>query len=229
MNSDSLTASRIVDEALTQSDSERRKFVQASCENNRSLQNTVFNLLEAYTGESEDSLSSVSKEELWDLVYDELRKLAQAKLSNLPPGQTLQATALVHEVYLRLSESENALTNGRAYFFAAAAESMRRILIDEFRRKNRQKRGGGWERVNLDDLSIAEEGDSENALFIHEALDKLEAKDPLCAELVKLRFFVGMSNRQAALVLDISERTAARNWTYSRAWLASELREVQQQ
>ncbi len=214
---------RVLNQALHLEMAEQDAFVAESCAENERLRESVETLLGAYQEGSRQANDPQYKEQLWQVVYDELRALARRKMNQLPVGQTLQATALVHEAYLRLSESDNVLSKGRAYFFAAAAESMRRILVDEFRRKSRQKRGGGWERVNLDDLTVAEESDSDDVLFVDETLTKLEEQDPLCAQLVKLRFFAGMSNKQAALALGVSERTAVRNWTYARAWLAAEL------
>jgi len=183
--------------------------------------------------------------QLLPLVYDELRKLAAAKLAHERPGQTLQATALVHEAYLRLvgslgdrdqgtgdreqvsSDAPPAAScplspvsfNSRGHFFAAAAEAMRRLLVEQARRKGRLKRGGDRQRVDLDQLCLSESGAVDDVLLVHEALDKLEAEDPQAAQLVKLRFFAGMSLTEAAQVLGISRTSAYDQWAYARAWL----------
>lgn len=166
----------------------------------------------------------VAADELLPLVYHELRKLAAHKMSNEAPGQTLQPTALVHEAYLRLVGNEDKKWDGRAHFFAAAAEAMRRILIDNARRKRAQRHGGGQQRVDIGEVDIAADTDDDQLLAIHEALDKLAAKDKAKAELVKLRYFVGMTIEEAAQILDISEPTAKRWWTYARAWLYDEVK-----
>jgi len=163
----------------------------------------------------------VAADELLPLVYHELRKLAAHKMANEAPGQTLQPTALVHEAYLRLVGNEDKKWAGRAHFFAAAAEAMRRILIDNARRKHAARHGGGQQRVDVQDVDIAAAADDEQLLAIHEALDKLAAKDKVKAELVKLRYFVGTTIEEAAQILGISEPTAKRYWTYARAWLRS--------
>lgn len=162
-------------------------------------------------------------ERLLPLVYQELRRLAAAKLSNEKPGQTLQATALVHEAYLRLVGNDDAPQwNGRRHFFAAAAESMRRILIDNARRRRTQKRGDGWQRQELE--SVAAPEPDEELLALDEALEKLAAKEPLKAKLVELRYFVGLTGDEAAEVLGISPTTSDRHWVYARAWLQAEVR-----
>ena len=159
-------------------------------------------------------------EQLLPLVYDELRKLAAAKMAPGEAGQTLQATALVHEAYLRLVDVEEAQQwNSRGHFFAAAAEAMRRILINGARDKGRLKRGGGRERIDLDTLSLALDCPSDDLLDVNEALQGLADEDPTSAELVKLRFFAGLSHVEAAEVLGISRRVADRLWTFARAWL----------
>ena len=158
-------------------------------------------------------------DELLPLVYAELRKLAAHKMASEASGHTLQPTALVHEAWLRLVGDECTRFENRAHFFAVAAESMRRILIDSARRKAAQKRGRGLERVALDDLDIAVKADDTTLLRIDEALDKLAQEDPPSAKLVKLRFFAGLTNEQAAQALGISERTAKRHWAYAKAWL----------
>ena len=170
-------------------------------------------------------LGETKSEELLPLVYQELRRLAHQKLARLPPGQTLQATELVHEAWLRLVADRHPHSwNGRGHFFAAAAEAMRRIRVERARRKAARRHGGGWRRVNLDEVQLAEETNSDLLLVVDEALSKLATVDRQAAELVKLRFFVGLSNVQAAELLSMSERTAKRNWAYARAWL---LREIQ--
>jgi RNA polymerase sigma factor (TIGR02999 family) len=164
-------------------------------------------------------------EQLLPLVYEELRKLAAQKLAQEKPGQTFQATALVHEAYLRLVNADQAKHwDSRGHFFAAAAEAMRRILINCAREKRRLKRGGGGQRLDLDqiDLSIAEPPDK--FLILNDALDKLAQEDPACAELVKLRFFAGLTLEEAAKTLGVVRRTADRYWAFARAWLYAELR-----
>ena len=162
-------------------------------------------------------------EELLPLVYDELRKLAAHKMAGEPSGQTLQPTALVHEAWLRLAGEEKEGWQGRAQFFSAAAEAMRRILIERARGKARLKRGGEWRRVELETLDLAATTDDDTLLAVNEALDKLAAVDPTGAELIKLRFFAGLSNVEAAKALGLAERTAKRAWFYARAWLHEEL------
>jgi RNA polymerase sigma factor (TIGR02999 family) len=159
-------------------------------------------------------------EQLLPLVYDELRKLAAQRVSQEKPGQTLQATALVHEAYLRLVGAGPAQHwDSRGHFFAAAAEAMRRILVDRARARRRLKRGGDRRRVDLDELELAIEGPSDDLLALDEALTKLAAKHPDKAELVKLRYFAGLSVDEAARALGISPATADRHWTFARAWL----------
>jgi RNA polymerase sigma factor (TIGR02999 family) len=164
-------------------------------------------------------------DELLPLVYDELRKLAARRLAREKPGQTLQATALVHEAYLRLvGPGEPQDWGGRGHFFAAAAEAMRRILIENARRKRSQKRGGGLVRRELTSGELEAPGTPEDLLALDEALDKLAAANPRVAELVKLRYFAGLTIKQAAEALGISARTADADWAYARAWLFAELR-----
>jgi RNA polymerase sigma factor (TIGR02999 family) len=162
-------------------------------------------------------------EKLLPLVYDELRKLAAQKLAQEKPGQTLQATALVHEVYLRLVDVEKARHwDSRGHFFAAAAEAMRRILIDQARRKRTEKRGGSMRRVDLDSgalLAAPEDHATEALLALDQALGQFEIEDPLKARLVKLRYFAGLSIQEAATALGISAATAKRHWIYARSWL----------
>jgi RNA polymerase sigma factor (TIGR02999 family) len=162
-------------------------------------------------------------EKLLPLVYDELRKLAAHKLAQERPGQTLQATALVHEAYLRLVDSPDAAWNSRGHFFAAAAEAMRRILVESARRKAREKRGGDWKRVDFEQLDLANSVSSEQLVALDDALARLEAIDCLAGGLVKLRYFAGLGLDQAAAALGVSTATAYRHWAYARAWLRDEL------
>jgi len=162
-------------------------------------------------------------ERLLPLVYDELRKLAAQRLAHESPGQTLQATALVHEAYLRLIGSETPSWNSQGHFFSAAAEAMRRILIENARRKRTEKHGGDLKRVELDGVDVPEAAPSRDILAVDEALSKLAAEDPVKAELVKLRYFGGLSVEDAGRVLGISRATADRYWAYARVWLYSEL------
>ena len=164
-------------------------------------------------------------EQLLPLVYDELRKLAAQRLAHESPGQTLQATALVHEAYLRLIGSETPSWSSRGHFFAAAAEAMRRILIENARRKLTEKHGGGLNRIELDGLDLPAAAPSEDILAVDEALAKLATEDPTKAELVKLRYFGGLSVEDAGRVLGISRATADRYWAYARVWLFGELSE----
>ena len=161
--------------------------------------------------------------DLLTLVYEELRKLAAARMADEAGNNTLQPTALVHEAWLRLGGSEQPAWNNRGHFFGAAAEAMRRILIDRARCKQALKRGARAEHLDLDHVDVAVEVDDETLLLIDHALDKLAVQDPQSAELVKLRFFVGMSYAEAAEALGISERTTKRQWSYARAWLYREL------
>jgi RNA polymerase sigma factor (TIGR02999 family) len=163
-------------------------------------------------------------EELLPLVYDELRKLAASRMSRESPEHTLQPTALVHEAWLRLAgDADPPHFDNRGHFFAAAAEAMRRILIDSARRRGAGKRGAGLERVNLDDVDVAATADDTVLLRLNEALEKLSREDPPSAELVRLRFFAGLTTEQAAAALGISERTARRYWVFAKAWLHDEL------
>ena len=162
-------------------------------------------------------------DELLPLVYEELRRLAGLKMSQEPPGQTLQGTALVHEAYIRLVGSEAQNWSGRTHFFAAAAEAMRRILIENARRKRRLRHGGGQQRVGFDDACMAIEEPSEDLIALDEALAKLAIEDPVKANLVKLRYFAGLTIEQAAKILEISRATADRYWSYARAFLFHEI------
>ena len=165
--------------------------------------------------------------ELLPLVYEELRKLAAIRMASEPAGQTLQATALVHEAWLRLAGPEAQVWNNRYHFFAAAAEAMRRILIDNARRKHRPKHGHGWQRVDLDQVNVAIHTDADTLLLVNEALTRLEQEDPQKAELVKLRYFAGMTIPEAGRALGLSESTAKRIWTYARAFLLREIKRLQ--
>jgi RNA polymerase sigma factor (TIGR02999 family) len=162
-------------------------------------------------------------DQLLPLVYEELRKLAAWKMANEAAGNTLQPTALVHEAWLRLVGSDNPKFAGRAHFFAAAAEAMRRILIDRARRKRALRHGGGQERVDIQHLDVASPGAEDHLLAINDALDKLAAQDPIEAEVVKLRYFAGLTVEEAAGLLDISPRTARNYWAHARTWLYHEI------
>ncbi|MGI8978124.1 MAG: ECF-type sigma factor [Pirellulaceae bacterium] len=172
-----------------------------------------------------ESGDASAAEQLLPLVYDELRKLAAAKLAHEKPGQTLQATALVHDAYLRLvgdGDREQSWDN-RGHFFAAAAEAMRRILIDQARQKHSDRRGGGWQRCELSDADRVTLPISDELLDLDDALTRLSSVDPQAAELVKLRVFAGLTVEEAAAIQGVSPRTAKRNWAYARAWLGREL------
>ena len=164
-------------------------------------------------------------EQLLPLVYDELRKLATQRLEQEQPGQTLQATALVHEAYLRLvgEGQDGQRWNGRGHFFGAAAEAMRRILIDAARRKRRPKHGGDRQRLPLEEVSLPVDDEAEDLLALDDALARLAREEPVKAELVKLRYFAGLSLEAAAACLDISPATAKRYWAVARAWLYANL------
>jgi RNA polymerase sigma factor (TIGR02999 family) len=170
---------------------------------------------------------AAASEQLLQEVYGELRRLASAKLARESATQTLQATALVHEAYLRLIGRESPPWSGRAHFFGAAAEAMRRILVESARRKHRLKHGGGQRRVDLDSECLVDEAPSIDFLALDTALDKLAAKEPQKAEVVKLRFFAGLTMPQVAEALGISLATAERHWTFARSWLYVELADTQ--
>ncbi len=157
--------------------------------------------------------------ELLPLVYGELRKLAASKMAQESPNQTLQPTALVHEAWLRLTGNENVKWEGRAHFFGAAAEAMRRILIENARRKSAKRHGGGQQRVDVEEIDIAAPAKDEELLAINDALEELAKADLQKAELVKLRYFIGLTNEESAEILGISAPTARRWWNYARAWL----------
>ena len=163
-------------------------------------------------------------EQLLPLVYEELRRLAAARLAMERPGHTLQATALVHEAFVRLVDVHNAQQwNSRAHFFAAAAEAMRRILIDHARFKQRLKRGGGTKRSDVEDIPIYADNIREDLISLDDALKKLVVEEPKAAQLIQLRYFVGLTSAEAAEALEISPRTADRLWHYARAWLHREI------
>lgn len=172
-----------------------------------------------------DGSDPAAAAELLPLVYEDLRRLAAVRMAEQPPGQTLQPTALVHEAWLRIAGEDHAWQN-RRHFFAAAAEAMRRILVDQARRRQRQKRGGGAERIPIETLDVAAASEPDAVVRVHEAVTRLAAEDPVKAELVKLRFFVGLPISEAADVLGLSPTTAKRHWTFARAWLLDELRET---
>jgi RNA polymerase sigma factor (TIGR02999 family) len=170
-----------------------------------------------------DSGDPTAAEQLLPLVYDELRKLAAAKLAHEKPGQTLEATALVHEAFLRLVDVDSLQNwNSRGHFFGAAAEAMRRILVESARRKKARKSGGRLKRISVDENDLITPTDSERLLAVDDALDRLAAEAPDVAELVKLRVFAGLTVTEAANALGISRTTAFRRWTYARAWLRAE-------
>ena len=158
-------------------------------------------------------------DELLPLVYEELRKLAAYRMSNEAPGQTLQATALVHEAWLRMVDDGSRKWQNRAHFFGAAAEAMRRILIENARRKSRLKRGGGQMRLDVDELDLAAASPDDRVLLIDEALEQFKAEDPERAKIVMLKFFGGLTNQEVAESLDVTERTVERQWAYAKAWL----------
>ena len=181
----------------------------------------VTRLLEAVErGEARDCGTA---DELLPLVYQELRRLAAAKMANENPGQTLQPTALVHEAWLRLVAQDRQHYRGRQHFIAAASEAMRRILVDKARRKGRLKRGGNVRPVTLNDLEMAAPGDDERVLLVNEALEAFEKEEPEKARVVKLRCFLGLNHRETAEVLGLSEKTVKRYWNYAKAWLCDAL------
>jgi RNA polymerase sigma factor (TIGR02999 family) len=162
-------------------------------------------------------------EELLVLVYDELRRLAASKIARESPGQTLQPTALVHEAWLRLVGDRNPSFKNREHFFRASAEAMRRILIDRARRKQTERHGGGFQRIDFESFSAAAPMADDQLLAVNEALDKLSIEHPVQADLVKLRYFAGMTNEEVSQVLGISLSTVKNYWTFSRAWLLNEI------
>ncbi|HZM02425.1 MAG TPA: ECF-type sigma factor [Candidatus Saccharimonadales bacterium] len=171
-----------------------------------------------------DAGDSAAAHELLPLVYEELRRLAAAKLANEKPGQTLQATALVHEAWLRLAGSDAQHWRGRSHFFGAAAEAMRRILIDKARQKASLKRGLGQPLEELHESRIELGAPSDEILAVHEAVDALAIEDATAAQVVKLRYFVGLTIPEIAAALEISQRSAERHWAFARAWLQAAIR-----
>ncbi len=165
-----------------------------------------------------------ASEELLPLVYSELRRLAQHRLGANSPGQTLQATDLVHEAYVRLVDKDGKDWDSRGHFFSAAAEAMRRILVERARRRSRKKHGGDYNRVELHESQIACGAPSDDLLALDEALDRLQTEHPSKAELIKLRYFAGLTEEQAVDVMGISRATASRHWTFGRTWLYNEMR-----
>jgi RNA polymerase sigma factor (TIGR02999 family) len=166
-----------------------------------------------------DAGDAQAAEKLLPLVYEELRKLAAQKMANEAPGQTLQPTALVHEVWLRLAQQSRAHWKNREQFYAVASEVMRRILVDRARRHGSGKHGGGLERVDLDVVESVVRDEDALVLQVHDALARLEAEDAVKAEVVKLRFFVGLGNSEIAAILGVSEKTVQRHWAFAKAWL----------
>ena len=167
--------------------------------------------------------NSTAAEKLLDLVYGELRRLAASKISREAPYQTLQPTALVHEAWLRLMGGSQPAFENRAHFFSAAAEAMRRILIDRARRKLTARHGGGYERIEVEHLDLAAPDTDQEILAVDEVLDEFARQHPVKAEVVKLRFFAGMTHGETAHVLGISEATARNYWTFARAWILNEI------
>ena len=165
-------------------------------------------------------------EKLLDLVYEELRRLAASKISREAPYQTLQPTALVHEAWLRLMGGSQPAFENRAHFFSAAAEAMRRILIDRARRKLTVRHGGGYERIDVEQLNLAAPDSDQEILAVDEVLDEFARQHPVKAEVVKLRFFAGMTHEETAQVLGISEATARNYWTFARAWILNEINQT---
>lgn len=164
-------------------------------------------------------------DQLLPLVYEELRKLAAAKMAQEKPGQTLQATELVHEAWMRLAGAdEQKAWNGRGHFFGAAAEAMRRILVDRARQKARRRHGGGLQRVDLEQVTLATEDSSETVLAMNDALDALARESPRKAEVARLRYFIGLENQEIARALGISLSTVERSWVFARSWLHRELK-----
>jgi RNA polymerase sigma factor (TIGR02999 family) len=165
-----------------------------------------------------------STEQLLSLVYDELRRIAAIKMAHEPKNQTLQPTALVHEAWLRLNREEEVRWENRGHFFSAAAEAMRRILIERARRKSRPKHGGDQQRMDFQGLEIADTTPDEKVLLVNEALERLQAEDPEKARLVVMKFFGGLTNREVAETLKVTERTVERHWAFAKAWLFDAIR-----
>jgi RNA polymerase sigma factor (TIGR02999 family) len=171
-----------------------------------------------------ESGDATASEQLLPLVYDELRRLAAARLAHEKPGQTLQATALVHEAYLRLVDGDPSQHwNSRGHFFGAAAEAMRRILVESVRSKAREKRGGDWKRIDFEELDVTTSVSPDQLVALDDAVQRLSALDHIAGDLVKLRYFAGLSLDEAASAVGVSTATGYRHWAYARAWLRSEL------
>jgi RNA polymerase sigma factor (TIGR02999 family) len=166
-------------------------------------------------------------EDSFHLVYDELRKMAAARMAEEAPGQTLQPTALVHEAWLRMGADKQPAWQNWSHFFGAASEAMRRILVERARSKGRIRRGGEWQRVDIEHVTIACEDADEVVLAVNEALEKLKAEDPVKAEIVKLRYFMGLSHQQIADAMGVAEPTVRRHWAFARSWLYVELKTAQ--
>ena len=177
------------------------------------------------TGDRASDGQGRAADELLPHVYDELRKLAAHRLARLPPGQTLQPTALVHEAWLRMAAAEQHNWENRAHFFAAAAEVMRHVLVDYVRRRTRLKRGGGQLRLDIDELNLASTTADEKVLLIDEALERLQTEAPEKARIVVLKFFGGLTDREVAEHLGVTDRTVERHWAYAKAWLLRSIRE----
>jgi RNA polymerase sigma factor (TIGR02999 family) len=171
------------------------------------------------TSANGNSLNSFSSEQMVAELYTELRRLASAKMNKLSPGQTLQATALVHEAYLRLSREPSQRWQNRSHFFASAAEAMRRILIDQARRKAALRRAGNAKRAPLEEVEVQSPEPEERLLQVHEVLEELESENQFQAQIVKLRFFAGLKHDEIAALLGISEKTARRQWNFAKVWL----------
>jgi RNA polymerase sigma factor (TIGR02999 family) len=164
-------------------------------------------------------------EDLLPLVYNDLRRMAAARMASEAEGQTLQPTALVHDAWLRIFGNGDRRWQNRGHFFGEASEAMRRILIERARRKSRLKHGSGWVRLNIDDLSLAEATPDDKVLLINAALEHLEAEDPQRAKVVVMKFFGGLTNQEVAKILCVAERTVERQWAYAKAWLFQNIRE----
>lgn len=174
---------------------------------------------------SSEQKNCQAPDELLPLVYEDLRRLAAARMAGESAGQTLQPTALVHEAWLRIFAGGNRKWQNRGHFFGEAAEAMRRILIERARRKSRLKRGGGWVQVDFEGLPLAAAAPDEKILLIDEALERLDAEDPGRARVVKMKFFAGLTNREVADILGVAERTVERQWAFAKAWLFQSIRE----
>ena len=215
--------------AIPRGHSEDRESGEMTCDTSVQPLASIEKISDSRMSEATLLLSAVERGDpeaagkLLDLVYEDLRRLATGKMAREAPGQTLQPTELVHEAWLRLVGSTNPSFTNRAYFFSAAAEAMRRILIDRARRKLSVRHGGGYERVDLDGQDLAAPDSDKHLLAVHEALDDLAKSHPVQAELVKLRYFAGLTNEEAAELLGVSISTAKTYWAFARAWLLREI------